>query len=121
MIKLSSILIGVSDLTKSREFFENVFEMTFDEFRPPFASANLDGVEFNLEENTSEREESWAKNHIGNRKQFSFEVHDIESFLEKAVSFGAKVVSPVKERPWRWKELVIADRDGNEFLIEQKI
>ena len=39
MIKVSSILIGVADLNKSKPFYEEILGMTFDEFRPPFASA----------------------------------------------------------------------------------
>ncbi len=120
MLKVSSILIGVSNLNKSKPFYENVLGMKFEEFRPPFASATLDGVEFNIEENASYRSSDWEKLNIGGRKQVSFHADDLESFLKKAESLGAKIVSGIETKPWGWKEAIIADPDGNEFIIEQE-
>lgn len=51
VVTVSSVLIGVSDLHKARPFYEAIFGMTFDEFRPPFASARLGTLEFTIEEN----------------------------------------------------------------------
>jgi len=121
MVKISSFLIGVSDLKKSKPFFENVFGMSFEEFRPPFASAVLDGLEINIEEDAPERPSDWSQTHIGGRKQVSFEVDNLESFLEEAKRNGAKIVQEPEEKPWGWKEAIIADFDSNEFLIEQKM
>ncbi|MSR73051.1 hypothetical protein EXS61_00365 [Candidatus Parcubacteria bacterium] len=121
MIKVSSILIGVADLNKSKSFYEEIFGMTFDEFRPPFASAKLDDVEFNIEENADYRSKDWASNYIGGRKQVSFQVDNLEQFLQKVSDFGAKIVQQIETKPWGWKEAIIADIDGNEFIIEQEI
>lgn len=121
MLQVSSILIGVSDLHKARPFYEQVFGFEFREFRPPFASAFLDGVEFNLEENADYRSPDWATMYIGGRKHVSFKTDNLESFLEKAVSLGARMIHAVEEKPWGWKEAVVADPDGNEFIVEQKI
>ncbi|MDD5050873.1 MAG: VOC family protein [Candidatus Pacebacteria bacterium] len=121
MLKVSSILIGVSDLNKARPFFENVFGMKFDEFRPPFASATLGDIEFNIEENASYRSPDWSKLYIGGRKQVSFQSDDLDSFLKQASSFGAKIMKEAEMKPWGWKEAIIADPDGNEFIIEQEV
>ena len=121
MIKVSSILIGVTDLCRSKSFYEQVFDMRFDEFRPPFASAFLGDVEFNIEENAPYRSERWAKNYIGGRKQVSFQVDNLKDFLKKASEFGASVVQSIEEKDWGWSEAVIADFDGNEFIIEQEV
>ena len=120
MIKVSSILIGVTDLHRSRAFYEQVFGMRFEEFRPPFASALLGDVEFNIEENAPYRSENWARNYIGGRKQVSFQVDDLKGFLEKASGFGARVVQSIEEKSWGWSEAVVADFDGNEFIVEQE-
>ncbi|MES2470777.1 MAG: VOC family protein [Patescibacteria group bacterium] len=120
MLKVSSILIGVSDLNKARPFYENVFGMKFEEFRPPFASAVLDGIEFNIEENASYRSSDWAELYIGGRKQVSFETDNLENFLKQAESLGAKIIKDIETKPWGWKEAIIADLDGNEFIIEQE-
>lgn len=95
--------------------------MTFDDFRPPFASAQLDGVEFNIEENADYRQKDWAENYIGGRKQVVFQVDDLEQFLDKVRDFGADVVQSIEVKPWGWKEAIIADVDGNEFIIEQEV
>ncbi len=121
MIKVLSILIGVVNLNKSKPFYEEILGMTFDEFRPPFASAKLHGIEFNIEENVDYRSKDWAGKYIGGRKQVSFEVDSLEQFIERANSYGVKIVQSIEIKPWDWKEAIIADIDGNEFIIEQKI
>jgi predicted enzyme related to lactoylglutathione lyase len=121
MIKVSSILIGVSDLNKARPFYEQVFAMTFNEFRPPFASATLNDVEFNIEENAVYRSSDWAKLYVGGRKQVSFQTDNLEQFIQQARSFGATVVKEPVDQPWGWKEAIIADFDNNEFIIEQEL
>lgn len=121
MLKVSSILIGVADLHTSRAFYEQLLGMTFEEFRPPFASATLDGVEFNLEENAPGRPSNWVQMYVGGRKQVSFKTDDLESFLKLVVSYGGRIVKGIEEKPWGWKEAVIADMDDNEFIIEQEV
>ncbi|MEK7102966.1 MAG: VOC family protein [Patescibacteria group bacterium] len=119
MIKVSSILIGVSDLKKVKPFYQKLFGIIFDEFRPPFASFMFDGLEFNIEEDAPYRDRKWAKRNIGTRKNISFEVDSLDQFLKKAQKIGGKVIKSVEVKPWGWSEAVIADPDGNEFIIEQ--
>lgn len=114
-------MIGVNDLNKARPFYEQVFGFEFQEFRPPFASANLGDIEFNIEENADYRSPGWANNYIGGRKHISFEVDNLEQFLVKVESLGAKIIELPQDKPWGWKEAVMADLDGNEFVIEQKL
>ncbi len=121
MIKISSVVIGVKSLNQSRSFYEHVLGITFSEFRPPFASFFLDGLEFNIEENSEHRDPSWAKNYIGGRKGIAFAVSDIEQFLANVKAFNGQIVQHAQKKPWGWIEAVIADQDGNEFLIEQKV
>lgn len=121
MLKVSSILIGVRSLEQAKDFYENVLGILFDEFRPPYASFTLNNLEFNVEENSPERDPDWAKMYIGGRKQVSFAVDDLEAFLVQAKKYGAQVLSLPKTKPWGWQEAVITDLDGNEFLIEQEL
>ncbi len=120
MLKISAMVIGVKSLTQSRSFYEQVLGITFSEFRPPFASFFLDGVEFNIEENSKHRDESWGKNYISGRKGITFAVNDIEQFLAQTKAFHAQIIQHPQKKPWGWIEAVIADPDGNEFLIEQE-
>ena len=118
MLEVLSVLIGVTSLEDSRDFYEQVFGFHFDEFRPPFASATFDNLEFNLEEDTPSREALWAKQHIGGRKHISFKALDIESFLRLVERHGGKIIRHPTVQPWQWLEAVIADPSGNEFIIE---
>lgn len=120
-ISLGSLLIGVSDLNKARTFYEKVFNMKTIEFRPPFMQADLNGVEFNIEEDADYRKKDWSKNNVGGRKAFSFYVDDIFEFVDNAKSNGAHVVEEPKKEPWGWYDAIISDQDGNEFVISQEI
>ena len=119
-LHLSSLLIGVRSLQKAKLFYENVFGITFDEFRPPFARFTLDGVEFTVEEDSPQREEGWVEHAIGGRKSMNFQTDDLEVFLHAAKLQGAKIIASPRNTPWGWIEAVIADPDGNEFLVEQE-
>jgi predicted enzyme related to lactoylglutathione lyase len=41
--------------------------------------------------------------------------------MEQAKKHGATIVSEPVKQTWGWYDAVIADFDGNEFVIEQKI
>lgn len=120
-IKIGVMLIGVSDLKKAKPFYEKVFGIQAVDFRPPFMQGRLGDSEFNIEENADYRSKDWAKHNIGGRKTFTFQVEDIFEFIKNAKDAGATVVEePVKQK-WEWYDAVIADPDGNEFVIEQEI
>ncbi|MEK7650846.1 MAG: VOC family protein [Patescibacteria group bacterium] len=120
-VKLGVLLVGVSDLNKARPFYENVFGIKVTDFRPPFMQGELGNIEFNIEENAPYRSSDWGIKNIGNRKSFTFQVGDIFKFLEDAEKAGAKVVEKPIKQEWGWYDAVIADMDGNEFVIEQEI
>ncbi len=95
--------------------------MTFEEFRPPFASARLSGVEFNIEENADYRASDWAQKYIGGRKPIGFAVDNLEEFIANVKAQGVTVLQEPVKQSWGWFEAVITDIDGNEFVIEQEI
>ncbi len=121
MISFSNILIGVRDLQKAKPFYEELLGVEFAEFRPPFASFYLDGIEFNLEEDAPERDERWAEMYIGGRKPFALKVDGLREFLKQVEANGGRVVKEYEEKSWGWAEAVIADLDGNEFIVEEEI
>ena len=120
MLKISSILIGVSDLNRTRPFYEKVFGFSFDEFRPPFASAMMGDTEFNIEEDAEYRNTDWGKKNVGGRKSVTFETDNLNAFLKIVLQEGGKVVEEPVKQPWGWYNAVISDLDGNEFIIEQE-
>jgi predicted enzyme related to lactoylglutathione lyase len=120
-IKVGTMLIGVSDLNKSRSFYEKVFGIETIEFRPPFMQGKLGDTEFNIEENASYRDSDWASKNIATRKSFTFQVGDIYKFIDEAKKAGARIVKEPTKQEWGWYEAIIADMDGNEFVIDQEI
>ncbi|MBP7057609.1 VOC family protein [Candidatus Gracilibacteria bacterium] len=121
MLKISSILIGVRSLAVAKPFYENVFGVTFEEFRPPFASFVFDGVEFNIEEDAPTRAPDWARNYIGGRKHIALKTDDLDQFLSQAQIHGATLIKEPHTHPWGWREAIIADLDDNQFIVEQEI
>lgn len=118
-VSFSAVLIGVRDVLKSKPFYENVFGVTFDEVRPPFSCFILNGIEFQLEENSPDRSENWEQKYLGGSKGFCFETDNIHLFLEKVVENGGSVTE-VENLPWGYIEAHFTDLDGNDFIIEQK-
>jgi predicted enzyme related to lactoylglutathione lyase len=119
--KVGVLLIGVSHLNKSKNFYEQVFGIETIELRPPFMQGKLGNIEFNIEENDEHRHANWAEKNIGGRKSFTFQVEDIYTFLENVKEAGGTVLEEPIKREWGWYDAVIADLDGNEFVIEQEI
>lgn len=119
-VTFGAVLIGVRDILKSKTFYENVFGITFNEIRPPFASFTLSGIEFQIEENTPDRGEGWDKKYIGTPKGFCFETDDLEEFLKRVIENGGNHTEIVTH-PWGYREAHFTDLDGNDFIVEQEI
>lgn len=120
-VKIGVLLIGVTSLVKARPFYEKVFGVKVLDFRPPFMLGKIGDIELNIEEDAEYRFKDWARHNIGNRKSFTFEVEDVFDFLDTAKESGAVVIEEPIKQSWGWYESVIADPDGNQFVIEQKI
>lgn len=120
-VSFNAVLIGVHDILKSKIFYENVLDVTFDEARPPFSNFYLNGIEFMVEENTSERDQNWEEDYLGTPKGFCFSCEDINLFLEKVTTFGGTVITEPIKKPWGSIEAKFADLDGNTFIIEQEL
>jgi predicted enzyme related to lactoylglutathione lyase len=116
-----SILIWVLSLDKSKLFYEKVFDIEFEEFRPPFACFSLGWLEFDIEEDADYRSPSWKERYIWWHKSVSFNVENIEDFLRKVTEYGGKIIKDVEEKPRWYKEAKISDLDGNIFIIDQKM
>ena len=115
-----SVLIGVVSIEKAKPFYESVFGVTFDEVRPPFSCFTMNGIEFDVEENSPERSPEWAKNYLGVLKPISFKVDSVDEFLKLVVANGGTIAEQPNDRPWGWREAKFTDLDGNIFLVEQE-
>jgi predicted enzyme related to lactoylglutathione lyase len=120
-ITFESVLIGVKSIEKAKPFYESVFGITFDEVRPPFSCFTMNGIEFDVEENSSERSPDWEKNYIGTLKPFSFKVDSVDDFLVLVTTHGGTIAQEPSVKPWGWKEAKFTDLDGNIFLVEEEV
>lgn len=120
-VSFEAVLIGVRDILKSKPFYENVFGVTFDEVRPPFSNFYLNGIEFMVEENTSEREDNWSERYIGRDMGVCLQTENIHAFLEEVVVHGGTIIKEPIKKPWGSLEGKFSDLDGNVFIIEQEV
>lgn len=120
-VSFEAVLIGVKDIAKSKQFYEGVLGVTFDEVRPPFSNFYLNGIEFMVEENTSQREEGWSEKYIGRDMGLCLKVENIDQFLKDVVLKGGSAVKDPVKKPWGTLEAKFADVDGNIFIIDQEI
>jgi predicted enzyme related to lactoylglutathione lyase len=120
-VNLSSVLIGVSDIMKAKPFYEKVLNAEFTEVRPPFSCFTMNSIEFNIEENSSERAAGWVERYLGTTKPISFQVDDVNAFLKLVVDNGGKIVAEPRDMPWGWRDAEFADLDGNIFIVEQEL
>ncbi len=120
-VSFEAVLIGVRDILKSKAFYENVLGVIFDEVRPPFSNFYLDGIEFMVEENISEREENWPERYIGRDMGVCLQTENMDAFLQGVVTHGGTIVKDPIQKPWGSLEGKFADLDGNIFIIEQEV
>jgi predicted enzyme related to lactoylglutathione lyase len=118
---LGPIIIGTSDLARSKKFYVAVFGIAIDSESKNYVSAHtIDGARIELEEDSENRFPQWAARNIGTYKNCEFHVADLISFLKSVVEHGGKIVSSPIARPWGDSNAEFSDCDGNVFLVSQR-
>ncbi len=119
MFKLSANLILVTDVAKAKQWYEDVFGMKTLEFRPPdFLEMSLGDSTFYIETFNEKRSEGFKEVRIGGRHTAVFEVDNIKETIEQLRSKGVKIVVEPVQQFWGGWNAVIADPDGNEFILD---
>ncbi len=120
-IKLGANLIGVKDVTKAKVWYERVFDMKVVEFRPPeFLEMKLGKNIFYIETKNPKRAKGFEEEfNIGGKSSAIFAVDDIHKFIKKCKKLNVRVIiEPVKQF-WGGWDAMIADPDGNRFIIDE--
>ena len=113
---LGPIIIGTSDIARSKKFYVAVFGIAIDSESKNYVSAHtIDGARIELEEDSENRFPQWAARNIGTYKNCGFHVADLISFLKSVVEHGGKIA-----RPWGDSNAEFSDCDGNVFLVSQR-
>ena len=115
-MKLKNVLIVVKDITRSRQFYQDLFSLE------PVLDNDGNMI---LTEGLVLQEEKYWKEFLGrniipenNSSELYFEEHDIEGFVEKLESCypEVKYVNRLMTHSWGQKVIRFYDPDGN--LIE---
>jgi predicted enzyme related to lactoylglutathione lyase len=119
---LGPIIIGTSDIARSKKFYVAVFGIVIDGESNNYVSAHIfDGTRIELEEDSENRFPHWATRNIGTYKNCEFKVVDLVSFLQNVVGHGGKIVSSPITRPWGDVNAEFSDCYGNIFLVSQRM
>lgn len=119
-IELGANLIGVKNVTKAKRWYEQVFRMKTVEFRPPeFLEMKLGKNTFYIETKNPKRAKGFEKEfRVGERSSAIFAVTDINAFMKRCKKLRVRIVIKPIQQFWGGWNAVIADPDGNEFIID---
>lgn len=117
---LSANLIGVEDVEKAKQWYEEVFGMETVTYKPPyFLEMSLGEATFLIEKQSPERAPGFQHIPTGVRVSSVIGVADLQSFINEVKSKGVRVVLEPVKQGWGGWNAVIADPDGNEWILDQ--
>ena len=119
-MKLSANLIYVSDIKRAKVWYGDVFGMEEIESRPPeFLEMKLKDNTFWIETYNEKRSEGFKEVNVGGRHSAVFAVDDIKAVIQNLRAKGVRIVVEPAQQFWGGWNAVIADPDGNEFILDQ--
>lgn len=119
MIKLGANLIWVSDVARAKKWYEDIFGMVAAEYRPPeFLEMKLGDATFYIEAVNDKRAPGLQHVAVGGRHTAVFVVENIKKVIDDMRSKGVRVVVEPVQQYWGDWNAVIADPDGNEFILD---
>jgi predicted enzyme related to lactoylglutathione lyase len=112
-IKLNSLYICVENMDRAKKFYENIFGIKTDKDRNDmFIVGNFRFLLFDYKGNKEVI--------VGNNCLPSFEVSDIDKFINKLNKLNVKIIFPKTKILNNWV-LEFKDTEGNEIEIYSKI
>ena len=119
--KLSATIIFVTDQPRAKSWYEKVFGMKSIDYRPPeFLEMVLNKDHFYIETESPKRAPGLRNVYIGVRPSAIFVVDNIQKFINHAKKSGATIIVEPVQQFWGDWNAVIADPDGNEFIIDSE-
>lgn len=117
-LKLSSFVLFVDDVTKSKDFYVNVMDQE--------VAMDINSINVGFTGGLAIWERKYATNVIfaresakpGNREDFEiyFETIDIDGFYQKALENNVRILHPIQTQPWQQRVFRLYDPDG--YIIE---
>lgn len=117
--ELSANIFFVTDLERSKKWYEDIFGMEVVEYRPPeFLEMKLGDKTFYIETYNEKRSEGFKEVHIGGRMSAIFAVNNLKDVIEELRKKDVKIVVEPVQQFWGGWNAIIADPDGNEFVLD---
>ena len=89
------------------------------EYRPPeFLEMKLGDATFYIETHNDKRERGFKEASIGGRMSAVFAVDHLKDLIEELRAKGVRIVVEPVQQFWGGWNAVIADPDGNEFVLD---
>jgi predicted enzyme related to lactoylglutathione lyase len=101
------------DIAKSRDFYEQLLDMSADETVPTRLYFHCGEVIVALVDWTSEDRGPFS----ANCEYLYLAVDDLEATHQRAVRAGARITSSVETRPWGERSFYCLDQDGNRLCF----
>ncbi len=119
-LSLNSVLICVTDLERSKDFYKKVLEIEPMEFTPKLAAFDVKGVLLQLNAEISSPV-SLPKHGLGGGTGIHFLVDDIQAVWDRLHGLGISLPEEPTPRPWGLTTFVISDPDGYEVQFQQPL
>ena len=117
---INSVLFIVSDLERSKAFYQKVFDVEPQQFAPNLASLDVNGLLLQL---NGDATAPWVppKAERGGGVGVHFGVDDIQAVWDRLHTLGISLPEKPTQRPWGLTTFVITDPDGYEVQFQQPI
>lgn len=121
-IHFGAVLIHVSDLARAKRWFEDVLRLVTVEYDPEylFLKMRSEDVIIYVEAPNPQLAHGLNAHAVGTRSQAVFHVDDLRTEMRRLEALGVKVIIPPTEQYYGGFDAVIADPDGNEFILHEK-
>ena len=118
-ISMRANIFFVTDLERAKKWYADVFGMEVVEYRPPeFLEMKLGEAIFYIETYNEKRAEGFKDTHIGGRMSAIFAVRHLKGVIETRRGMGVHIVVEPVQQFWGGWNAIIADPDGNEFVLD---
>ncbi len=100
-------------------FYRDILGLSLVEENPHFTEYHIDGGTLYVEEKNPERAKGFDQVRIGGATGIVLAVDDIRSVIEELRLKGVQIIVEPVEQLWGGWNAVIADADGNEFILDE--
>jgi len=118
-VSLGAHLIFVANVEASKTFYRDILGLELVEENPHFTEYTLPGGRLYVEEKSPDRAKGFENGRIGGATGIVFAVDGIKAVVEELRSRDVKIIVEPVEQAWGGWNAVIADPDGNEFILDE--